>query len=796
MTTESIEYTYDLKGVRLDAYNAVVKPDFVFAIPTYMVRRWASILGATAFWLLVTLQQKTYRNPKGNNWCVVSRPRLAEAAAMSEATVHRYLHGRPYTQSLLCHWVRVPSTETVRHRPRYRSRDGKLVQPPNRYTVVMDAPLAPVDQRGVAQYLLERGERPGAPAEVVEPALRELSTRSLHQLLDLCNEHADRFTPPTSWRKEAFYATVADVVRALGVQMPIDARKRTEFLSLCSDVQNAFVRQRYVGTQYFRRRWLPELGHKLALVVVYLRSLCFHNAETRRDVVDSLTFGQLAKATKVSARWLKEIDKMRPESRLFFRIERAGRGNAPLFRVNLVDPITPQDREQYEALLHAGALSDGVSERGTDEPLVAWVDARQGKNELPTTNVAASATEEGGVDEAFATKTCSEKGLERPSGKAEETLEEKCTGELLRSELVNCRSEEKCTDELLRSELVNCWSGEKCTGELLRSELVNREKCTGELHISTISTHISTSGEKALKQQHARASAAAQLLENFGIGPPASEQILARNLDANHIRAWMLYALTQPGLDSPAKAAGYVVNRLLADVPPPTRFLDWAQLTRSDWRDLWRAAQYGGDYETALRPELAQLFDRWCNDFADVFPAGPFGDETITQSLIDEVIAELHGDPATLDVHVLRDEGPIVVKPVTNSARDWLHRTENALRAALRQRGIYHRLRVVEEDGSAANIAPDPELDTLWRTTLEDLETRLARVTFDRLLRGSRLTKRNGGYEVVLRDPHAKAWVEARLAPRILDALARTLGDAKERPSVTFSADAGEEISG
>ncbi|RLC89972.1 MAG: hypothetical protein DRI77_15200, partial [Chloroflexi bacterium] len=63
------EQIYNLEGIRLDAYDAIVRPDRVFAVRTYTLRRWTPILGATGFWLLVALQQSCYRNPKGSNWC-------------------------------------------------------------------------------------------------------------------------------------------------------------------------------------------------------------------------------------------------------------------------------------------------------------------------------------------------------------------------------------------------------------------------------------------------------------------------------------------------------------------------------------------------------------------------------------------------------------------------------------------------------------------------------------------------------------------------------------------------------
>ena len=116
------EELYDLHGVHLDAYDAIVRPDQVLPIRVYTLRRWTPILGATAFWLLTALQQLSYRNPKGHNWCTVSREALASEANLSETTVHRYLHADEYTSHGLCHWVCLPSAEETHQRRRWSSR--------------------------------------------------------------------------------------------------------------------------------------------------------------------------------------------------------------------------------------------------------------------------------------------------------------------------------------------------------------------------------------------------------------------------------------------------------------------------------------------------------------------------------------------------------------------------------------------------------------------------------------------------------------------------------------------------
>ena len=102
--SEAREVLYGLSGVYLDAYNAIVQPQRKLSISVYTLRRWAAQLGATGFWLLIALQQQTYKNKFGK--CVASYDVLATETGVGERTAKRYLHEDEYTASGLCHWVR------------------------------------------------------------------------------------------------------------------------------------------------------------------------------------------------------------------------------------------------------------------------------------------------------------------------------------------------------------------------------------------------------------------------------------------------------------------------------------------------------------------------------------------------------------------------------------------------------------------------------------------------------------------------------------------------------------------
>jgi hypothetical protein len=214
-----------------------------------------------------------------------------------------------------------------------------------------------------------------------------------------------------------------------------------------------------------------------------------------------------------------------------------------------------------------------------------------------------------------------------------------------------------------------------------------------------------------LKRRQARGDrdAVALLLEDFGIVAPAGGQVVARSPDPGDVRGWMLYTLSQPGLDG--KAQGYVVNRLLAGESPPGHFRRWAQLGAEDWQSLWHAGRYGGT--CAVDADLAT----WREDFAGVFPRCPFGDgktvvpkakpirdgqlqseETPETALWRAALAELQLQmtQATFDTwlkgsELVRCEGETFVVEVANTyAKDWLeHRLLPVITRTLARR-VWH----------------------------------------------------------------------------------------------------------
>ncbi len=172
-TEQRREHLYGLHGIYLDAYDVIVNPHNIWPVSHYTLRRWAPILGGSAFWLLIALQQLCYRNSHSprKNWCHISRPLLAEEASLGEGSIHRLLHEEPYKEKGLCHWIRLKSRRS------WSDETKTVVQDVNRYQVVLTPPLVPADQRGLAQYLLENGVEPGASVDTAVPLLENLAKK-------------------------------------------------------------------------------------------------------------------------------------------------------------------------------------------------------------------------------------------------------------------------------------------------------------------------------------------------------------------------------------------------------------------------------------------------------------------------------------------------------------------------------------------------------------------------------------------------------------------------------------------
>lgn len=333
-------------GQHVDEYNRIVKPDWVFSISHYFRRRWVPHLGAGPAWLVVSLRQWCYRDER--DWCIVSREQLGRDIGVHEDTISDFA-ARGFAS-----WF-IESQQGHR----YDQRAGRPKQDFNRYVLLMDEPLAPEDFLAVEKLLAEAAAAAADPIAAVRELLQDLLAMPGQGLADRLADVADRALPSAKRQRaeriEALIArperTVADLVET--TVGPLPAASRAEIRELCSELQRQIVapEEQYVGTHYFRLKWVPLLGHLLAWKVVALRSRCYWNAETG-ELRDECPVWPKALAAELgcSARWINSLPK-RPYAGGFLQVLEHGRKKPTKYRVQMPEPLTPDDQTAFQVQL-------------------------------------------------------------------------------------------------------------------------------------------------------------------------------------------------------------------------------------------------------------------------------------------------------------------------------------------------------------------------------------------------------------------------------------------------------------
>jgi hypothetical protein len=749
------EVLYGLHGVHLDAYCSIVDPDNIWPVRHYTLRRWVPIWGALAFWLYVALQQACYHNRarKGGDrsWCYRSRARLAKEASMGHGTVDRLLHDSPdrktggrFARTGLCHWITRTELRGM------SESSGKSVQWPNRYDIALTPPLAPLDQRGLAQYLLENGVKPNSDVEAALGPLEELSgVRGLDGLLELMDTYARRFSPPPWWPNDEillppgeYFRTPTDVVRALRLQARSESTMEA-VRDACSRLYRAFIDQPQplIQTQYFRQEWVPLLGHSLALLIVILRSYCFWSADELRDTV-TIYPGEIANTIGITRRHLARLLDT-DWARLFLTLVESGKGKPMVVKVLLKEELVPADIPLYHQLLLGNAP------------------ARASAN-------AESAEAEKGHSGRQKGEEKGHSGRQKGEGKGH--------------------------------------SGHQKRGS---KDILGEGKGHSGHHVNTLITVVSTDdgsvGLKEKKHPGEPSTATTILLEDFGIGPPAKSKILKLDPSPEVLLAWLLYVVTQENLlQGEYNVPGYAARHFLEGERAPHRFEIWASLTPGDWRALWRHWYYDSrHYQMGAAQAYASLQDEegrvgewesyaemagaWEADFAGVFHDGPFGDEVVTPTRVKDLIHEAFSPPGSFQIQEDRYRCSLTIVPADSRTATWASANERDIEYLLGLHGIFHVVRVqesvheedlsvaVEEGQAAQDRGGLTEQELLkWSAALGELQLQMTQATFDTWLRDSRLLSHDDGvWTIGVKTGYAKDWLEHRLATTIRRTIAR-----------------------
>jgi hypothetical protein len=614
-----------LHGVYNTLYSAITRPDFKFAVTRYFIDEWAPLLGPSLAWLIVGLRQQCYWNQR-RDWCIIDKASLSRDTALNERTIERCLK-KPFSR-----WFVIE----VKHRYRYRTQIGKKVRDKNRYQLLLDDPLSPRHQLGLANLLKQMVAQPAAPGATSsenaprlesQPDRLEAGLAVLQALLELPHL-TDKISYSGKLPRTVQRRTILELVEeALDFKLSHYAGdpRLVELDRRATQLYNQIVQPNkvYIGWQYFRLEWLPLLGHALAWFIIYLRRSCFWD-ETSGELRDTYTAYKkdLAAALGQTTRNLANLME-NPYAPLFFTIidppeaeateakKRKRPRNAPtVYRVRLVDePLTPDDQQRVAAELQQRLQGElyGLDPESGQLNLFPIFDHLPGRQNFA-------------YGQATEKMSASNPKIRRLDHEPAEKM----------------------------SQLSPASSG----------------KNVGTLNDSLIPSH-----EKQRQEKQERSAAELKglkvLLDDLSVQEPALSKLLADpNLTITRIGGWILYAETQPGLRDPR---GYVIKRLLAGDPPPAEFVAFAGLDDAAWLLFEETAfrlRAGQPLSRQISSNLVETFIAWARIYADLEPAE-------TRYLLEHYLAapDAGGPPEAEETHNREREA---ARAMWNAALDQL----------------------------------------------------------------------------------------------------------------------------
>jgi hypothetical protein len=109
-------------------------------------------------------------------------------------------------------------------------------------------------------------------------------------------------------------------------------------------------------TQYFRRKWLPELGATAAWLVVYIRRHCYADKDEVRDAF-SMRKTELRAALGISTQTLRRTLKTPILEQFFVSLDNRRGSQSLAGRIRMRDPLTPADATSAKELTRQQAAS-------------------------------------------------------------------------------------------------------------------------------------------------------------------------------------------------------------------------------------------------------------------------------------------------------------------------------------------------------------------------------------------------------------------------------------------------------
>ena len=285
-------------GFYTQAYNEIVQPGRVWKISKYFLRRWTPYLAPSDVWLVIGARQESYFNGR-RPWFTAYDQQLAAAAG-----IHVRSFRRAAKKEIADGTGALALFLTKEGDPGYVTGQSVPKQEETRYRVRLDDPLTPADAHALAYWLRRNGPERVTP-ETIAALLAEARQEPPYAL------RAREIDPAADALPARPLLTAAEVVASVFPNIAGDGNWREAADRLHTHIVEAQLA--HLETHYFRHRWLAELGPGPALLLVYLRSLCYHNPQTgeTRDEVAVLSgeIEQLCLKSAVTVRaWFARLE--------------------------------------------------------------------------------------------------------------------------------------------------------------------------------------------------------------------------------------------------------------------------------------------------------------------------------------------------------------------------------------------------------------------------------------------------------------------------------------------------------
>lgn len=576
-----VEVPLHLSGDYLQPYNAIVRPEQVWKISKYFLRRWTPYLSASEVWLVIGARQLSYFN-EGKPWFKAYDQTLAEAAGL-----HVKVFRRTIKEAIATGEGRIATFIRKQGDPAYRFTGTIPKQTQTPYSIRLDDPLTPGDADALAYWLRRHAPRQVTPESVAGLLATGRETAPALLRAPDCN-------PVTG--EVAGMETVMDVVQHV---FPVVAAANS--WREAADALHTYLVQpelAHFETHYFRRQWVPALGPGPALLFTYLRSLCFYNEESKeiRDQV-TLRSGELEAVFQVSSRtlrrWFKQLTAAVPMEALFGPLytvvdswKEPSQQVTTRYWLNLQTPICAADWAEYERLVQANGALEGPETGVTDK-------------KFPTAD---------GGGGQIVPHAMGGQGQKVPHGAGG-------GGQIVPHEQGG--------------------DGQKVPGWGTKSGAYKYYKIlleTLEIPEEGLEDFFQTSAPEQwhiLDEQAGRSFAVVvtgneleNFLEQLGIQEPARGDIVRTRPDPANVVAWTLYSTQTDGLSNPV---AYLIKRLQAGDEPPQPFQEVAGMTWATWRTFAVLKELP---EPAVAATLQSQADwsSWKPLYGTVSPAGlPFG---------------------------------------------------------------------------------------------------------------------------------------------------------------------------